>query len=318
MRPKLLTKTCLLAGIGLQLFQAASAQTEQDAIMMNKNQFCSGFLYNHGSWDEYWEGTLKRNNLNMGTVTTQSVMFMANYGITDNLNVMVGAPYVWTNASAGTLHGLKGIQDLSLTVKWRGFNHRFNDKNKLALYVMGGFSTPLQNYVIDFLPLSIGLGSTQLTGRLMADYLYKRFSFTAWGSYNLRSNVTLDRPAYFDTEMHNTDEVDMPNTTNFQLRAGYRGKYLIAEALYTQMNTLGGFDITRNNMPFPSNQMNSSALGVSVKYTIPALTNLSVLGGGNYTLAGRNVGQATNFYGGIFYALYTKKSSRKPVSANIQ
>ncbi len=66
------------------------AQTEGDAIMMNKNQLCNGFLYNYSSWDHYWEGTLKRNNLNLGTVSTQSAMYMANYGITDNLNIIAG------------------------------------------------------------------------------------------------------------------------------------------------------------------------------------------------------------------------------------
>ena len=33
------------------------AQTEQDAIMMNKNQFCNGFIYTYSSWENYWEGT---------------------------------------------------------------------------------------------------------------------------------------------------------------------------------------------------------------------------------------------------------------------
>ena len=120
--------TCLLVGALLASTCQLHAQTETDAIMMNRTQFCAGFLYNHSSWNEYWEGTRKRNNLNLGTVTNQSVMFMANYGITDNLNVMVGAPYVWTNASAGTLKGMKGVQDLSLNVKWRALNYAINKK----------------------------------------------------------------------------------------------------------------------------------------------------------------------------------------------
>lgn len=320
-------KSCLIAIGGLMLFQKASAQTDVDAILMNKNQFCAGFIYNHSSWDNYWEGRLKRTNENLGTITTQSLMFMANYGITDNLNVMVGAPYVWTNASAGTLHSMKGIQDVSLNVKWRGYNHKFNEKSKLAAYLVAGLSTPLQDYVIDFLPLSIGLGSTNLTGRLMVDYKYDRFFATAWGAYTLRSNVKIDRSSYYDTELHSTNEVKMPDMSTFQLRAGYRGKYLIAEAMLTRMRTLGGFDITRNNMPFPSNQMNSSMVGINLKYTLKQHTNLSFLAGagytfrglklnGNYFLDSRNVGEATSFNGGIFYAFYTKKSSRKPTNNN--
>src|SRR5664279_4722533 len=64
------------------------AQTDLDGIMMNKNQLCNGLMYNYNSWDYYWEGNFKRNNQNLGTVSTQSVMYGANYGITDRLNVM--------------------------------------------------------------------------------------------------------------------------------------------------------------------------------------------------------------------------------------
>jgi hypothetical protein len=282
------------------------AQTDFDAIMMNKNQFCSGFMYGYSSWDNYWEGTLKRNNLNLGTVSSQSVTYMANYGITDNLNVMVMAPYVWTKASAGTLSGLKGVQDFNFIVKWRPVVKKFGN-HKLSLYVLGGVGTPLTDYVIDFLPLSIGLGSTNATVRGMVDYQWKKWTATASASYIRRSNVNIDRPSYYDTELRLTNEVKMPDAAQYQLRMGYRGKYLLAEALLTQWNTLGGFDITRNNMPFPSNKMNATMIGASFKYTLPAHVNLSFLVGTNYTVAGRNMGQSLAFNGGVFYAFYFKK-----------
>ena len=286
-------------------------QTEMDAIMMNKKQFCSGFEYMHSSWDSYWEGTLKRTNENLGTVTTQSVMFMPNYGITDKLNVMGNANYVWTNASAGTLSGMKGVQDISIYVKWIPFQTMLG-KGKLTTFVIGGYTTPLADYVIDFMPLSIGLGSTNLTGRAMIDYNYNRFTITGSAAYILRGNVTLDRTAYYDTELHLTDEVKMPDAAQYQLRTGYRGKYLIAEALLTNRTTLGGFDITRNNMPFPSNRMNATSLGVHLKYTLKNFTPLSFLAGANTTLSGRNMGQATGFNAGAFYVLsFAKKVTTK-------
>ncbi len=76
----------------------------------------------HSSWNEYWEGTTKRENKNLGTVTNQSLMFMSNYGITDKLNVLATVPYVWTDASAGTLHGMKGFQDIDLDVKYEFYS----------------------------------------------------------------------------------------------------------------------------------------------------------------------------------------------------
>jgi hypothetical protein len=296
--------------VSFLFFKQAAAQTEIDAIMMNKNQFCSGLMYNHSSWKDYWEGTLKRNNLNIGTVSTQSVMYMANYGITNNLNVMIGAPYIWTKASAGTLTGLKGAQDVAVFVKWRFINKTIG-KDKLALYVVGGLSTPLSNYVKDYLPLSIGLGASTASARFIADYKHNHFVATGSAAFIRRSNIKLDRNSYYDTQLRLTNEVNMPDAANFQLRTGYRGKYLIAEALLTNFTTLGGFDITRNNMPFPSNRMNATMVGANIKYTLPKMTNLSLLGGFNHTLAGRNVGQSTSFNVGAFYAFNIGKKGKK-------
>lgn len=286
------------------------SQTELDAIMMNKNQFCNGLQYTHSSWKNYWEGELKRDNPNLGTVTTQSVMYMANYGITDNLNVMVGAPYIWTKPSAGTMSGMNGIQDISAFIKWRAYQQKIG-KGKLSLFTIGGISTPISDYVIDFLPFSIGLGTTNFTARAMVDYLIGKINITGSASYIKRSNTELDRNSYYDTELRLTNEVNMPDAALYQLRAGYRGKYLIAEGLLLNWTTLGGFDITRNNMPFPSNKMNNTTVGAYVKYTIKQHTNLAILGSANFTIAGRNMGQANTYSAGAFYAFYFNKKSKK-------
>jgi hypothetical protein len=163
--------------------------------------------------------------------------------------------------------------------------------------------------VVDYLPLSIGLGSTNFTGRAMVDYNINRVTVTGSAAYIRRSNVIIDRASYYDTELHLTNEVKMPNAAQYQLRTGYRGRYLIAEALFTNWTTLGGFDMTRNNMPFPSNRMNATTVGLNLKYTLKAHTNLSLLAGANTTLNGRNMGQANAFNAGAFYAFYFKKNS---------
>jgi hypothetical protein len=291
-------------------FNQSHAQTDMDAIMMNKQQFCNGLMYNYNSWDYYWERTLKRNNQNLGTVSTQSVTYNANYGITNKLNIMISVPFIWTNASAGTLHGSKGLQDLSLFVKCEPYSWQ-SGKNKIAVYLIEGISTPLTNYQVDYLPLSIGLGTTNTISRIMADFQHQRFTVTASVAYIWRSNVKIDKTSYYDTQMELTNEVKMPDAAQFQLRTGYRGKYLLAEALLTNWTTLGGFDITRNNMPFPSNRMNMTTVGASFKYTIKQYTHLSILGGANYTVAGRNAGQTRAFNAGAFYAFYVKKNLPK-------
>lgn len=284
----------------------ANSQTDLDGIMMNRKQVCHAIIYDHSSWDHYWEGSFKRTNENMGTITTQSLMYMPNYGITNNLNIMASLPYVWTNASAGTLKGMKGMQDIMVFLKWKALTRSFG-KNRVSLIAIGGASTPTTNYAIDFLPMSIGLGSTNFIARGMVDYERSRLAVTGSASYVRRSNVRLDRDSYYDTELHITNEVRMPNVAMYQLRAGYRGKYLIAEATLTNMNTLGGFDITKNNMPFPSNEMDATMVGASVKYTVKHFTNLALLAGSHYTIAGRNMGQSKAFSAGVLYTFYVGK-----------
>jgi hypothetical protein len=290
---------CLLLSLA---GKQSKAQTDIDAIMMEKGGFCVGPMYMHSSWKEYWEGTLKRNNLNLGTVSMNQYSVMGNYGVTRKLNVLFSAPYVTTKASAGTLHSMKGMQDLSLFVKWRPWQKTLGF-GKLSLYGIAGFSFPLTNYVADYLPLSIGLHSRNLLARVMADYQRGDLFATGSATYVYRSNIKIDRTSYYTTELHLTNEVEMPDGANFNFRAGFRNQRLIAEAVVNNWTTLGGFDITRNNMPFPSNRMNATTLGVNFKYVLPKLPQLSIVAGGNTTIAGRNMGKSTAVYGSFFYVL---------------
>ncbi len=290
----------LLPGVLLTITLGLNAQTDMDGITMRKNNLCAGFQYSYSSWDNYWEGKLKRENLNLGTVSTQMIGFMGSYGVTDKVNVQFGIPWVKTKASAGTLHGVDGIQDLSLSVKYQALQAGLGG-GKLKTFGVIGFSVPVTNYVADYQPLSIGLKSTNLTVRAIGDYEVNKIFVTLAAAYVLRSNVTIDRPSYYTTEMHNTDKVDMPDAANFQFHVGYRGKIIGAEAVLSNWTTLGGFDITRNNMPFPSNRMNATMAGVNVKCNPRALPGLSVMAGGSYVLAGRNMGQSLGISGGLFY-----------------
>lgn len=295
------------------------AQTDMDAIMMGKKRFCVGPMYSHSSWKNYWEGTLKRENLNLGTVSTQVFGLMGNYGITSKLNVLFNVPYVKTRASAGTMHSMDGIQDMSLYVKWMPIETPLLG-GVFSLYGIGGVSVPLSDYVADFLPLSIGLHSKTASARLMADYQTGSFFVTGSATYVLRSNVEMDRTGYYTTEMHLTNEVKMPDAANFNFRTGIRNERLIAEAVVNNWTTLGGFDITRNNMPFVSNKMNATTVGLNFKYVvIPKKNEVSLVAGGNATVSGRNMGQSNTFYGSIFYVFdfnRKAKSTDQPVKTN--
>ena len=302
MKKKTLLRFSLAVAFSLVAVMAKS-QTADDAIMMGKKQWCNGLTYMYSGWKNYWEGTLKRDNKNLGTVSTQSVMFMSTYGITNKLNAIVSVPYIWTHASAGTLHGLKGFQDIEMDIKYQFFATKFGKDQHLSLFAVGGLSTPLQKYENDFLPMSIGLGSTNLSGRLTADYQNGIFFATASSAFVWRSDITIDRTSYYTDQIHYTNKVDMPNQLHSNLFVGIRKPNLIVQAQLLNMYTFGGTDIRRNDMPFASNQMNMTSLGGHVKYFFPFLPNLAVVADADFTVAGRNVGQSQMYSGGLYYVV---------------
>ena len=287
----------------------ANAQTEIDGIMMSKNQLCTGAVFQYGAWSNYWEGTFKRDNQNLGTVSNNNISINGNYGVSDKLNVIVSLPYIATKASAGTLKGQSGLQDLSATIKYMPIEKTI-EKGIYSVYTIAGISIPTTNYVADYLPLSIGLQSRTATFRLMGDYQRGNFFTTVSAAYQKRAAITIDRNAYFTTEMVYSNEVAMPDVININLRTGYRSGRLIAEAILDNQVTQGGFDITKNNMPFPSNTMNALRIGMHTKYTFPSKEALSLVGGFNHVLDGRNVGQTNAIYAGFFYIINFNKKTQ--------
>jgi hypothetical protein len=280
-----------------------SAQTESDGIRMGKNAFCGGLTYSYSFWDHYWEGTFLRDNPNIGNVTSSTLAFMGAYGLLGRLNVIFSLPYITTRASAGTLKGQKGFQDLSLFLKYLALN-KTGGSSRYQLYAVLGGSVPTNNYIPDFLPMSIGLKSSTLNFRLIGDYQVKHFFATASGNFIYRSNIRINRTAYYTTKMIYSSEVYMPNAFSSKLGLGYRNGELIIEGTLDYMNTLGGFDIRKNDMPFPSNKMGMTRTGINLKIPVDKLERLSVVANSFYTLEGRNTGKSLSGMLGVFYIFF--------------
>ena len=285
------------------------SQTDVDGIMMGKRNICGGLVYGYSSWSKYWEGQTLRTNENIGTVSSNSVWAMVNYGISDRLNVIAMVPYISNNASAGTLIGHSGLQDASLIVKWDCYGSKFK-KFFYNFIAFGGFSTPTTNYVADYLPLSIGLQSSNLMGKLMVDIQKDHWFATLSANATSRSNVTIDRDAYYTTELIYSNQVQMPTVLGYNLRWGYRKDAdLIVESVFDCMNTIGGYDIRKNDMPFLSNNMDIYRIGINLKLPIPLVNGLSFTANNMYTISGRNMGKATSFMAGILYQTeFTKRT----------
>jgi Putative MetA-pathway of phenol degradation len=302
-------KTILLSFIMLLCATAQlAAQTFTDGLMMPKKDLCTGFLYSQDQWKDYWEGSLKRDNPNIGTITTTQIMWVGVYGVTDKVNIIGMLPYVKTSASGGTLTGLEGIQDLTVAVKYNLLKKDIGSGN-LSLFGVGSFSTPLTDYTPDFLPLSIGVASTTASGRLTAYYkLNKGWYANASAGYVWRSNVSLDRISYFtDGVSYNTNQVWMPNQITAIYSLGYQKYGIIAEINLSTQNTLGGGDIRKQDMPFVSNRMNFLKVGATVMYYLPKPKGLAVRAQFSYTASGINVGQSTTLTGGLLYTIHFAK-----------
>jgi hypothetical protein len=292
----------------LAISKLAKAQTDADALMIPKNFYCAGVVYGHNSWDQYWEGTFKRTNGNIGTLSSNSYAVVGNYGLTNKIDLLFSVPYITTNASAGTLKGQSGVQDLTAGIKWLAIQNEIG-KGIFSVHAILEGSIPLSNYEPNFLPVSIGVHSKSVSLRGLANYQTGRFFVAAAGQYVRRADITLDQNSYYTDHLIYSNQVNMPDVANALFSAGYRSLKLNVEAILTQYNTLGGFDIRKNDMPFPSNRMNWTTAGGLAKYSLQSGLEFTV--GGNYVLRGRNVGQNTNFFGAVYYIIDFSKKDKK-------
>jgi hypothetical protein len=212
-------------------------------------------------------------------------------------------PWVTTEASAGTASGLSGVQDLTAAVKWEALDTAFTKVGAMKVFAVASGSVPLTDYTPDFMPMSIGSRSKRFSGRLTLNFQAKQGWFVeGTGAYTWRDTVTLDRLSYFtDDRLFLSDQVAMPDVIDYTFRAGYWKHGLYAPVSFTQVITLGGSDIRRQDMPFVSNRMNSSHLDAQAMYYLKKPSNLVVRLGASYTISGRNVGQSTTLLAGLLY-----------------
>ena len=273
--------------------------------MMAKGELLAGNVYTHDSWEDYWEGTLKRRNGNIGEITTRTNAWVANYGLTDRFNVMGAVPYMWTRASKGVLHGDRGLQDLTLAAKYKFMEQTSPTLGTLRAFAAASAGIPMTDYNNELMPLSLGTRSTNVSWRGTLNYQASANWFvTGTAAYSWRSQTTLDREYYFaddSDEFIFSDTVDMPNAMDFGVSGGMMTRRLMAAVFLSRQRTLGGGDIRRQDMPFVSNRMNASKAGVMAMLPIPWHPSLQFQFAVSQTFEGRNVGESTSVTTGILY-----------------
>ena len=103
----------------------------------------------------------------------------------------------------------------------------------------------------------------------------------------------------------------MSDAMEYNLRVGYQKNAWFVEAILNNFNTLGGFDILKNNMPFVSNDMESTQIAAHLRYDIEALKGLALIADVGTTVAGRNSGKSSYYDAGLIYFFNLTGSSKK-------
>jgi hypothetical protein len=282
----------LFVGLGNQLI----AQMPNDHLYMAKKDICAALMYSNISWNQYWENTLFRDNLNLGTVTTQSYMVMAAYGLTDHTNLIASLPYVQTNANAGNLLGQKGLQDAGFWVK-----HRMDIARGLKTHLVAGLTVPVSKYVSEFMPLSIGnrANDLQLRGMLTYQIPNTKLYTNAVLGYHVRGVSQLDRDSYLNgNNMINTSTADVPDAMEASFKVGYLKWDNQIELYVDHFACISGDNMRRNDMPFVTNKTMMTSVGLYGKYQPK---NWGVNARVQRVIQGTNTAQMTTYSVGLLY-----------------
>jgi hypothetical protein len=300
----------------LGCYGSANAQTPNDAIMMEGKQVCVLFEYNYGTFYKYWEGSDLRENQTIATVYRNTVMPMAAIGIVDRLNFYIGVPYIKTKSSdpnGGQFAGAKGFQDLTVALKYQILN-RESESGTFSLLAGVGFSTPISNYLPDYMPYSLGLGAPELSYRAIAQYEMKNgIYFRGGAAYLWRGYAKAEREYYYNDGSYYTPWMDVPNaiTADFSL-----GTWLLEKSLRVELNYLGskstsGDDIRAYNAPQPTNDIEMDRIGVFAHYYFPNIKGLGIAAYHNQVINGKNTARIrTTGIGVTYFFNYLKNKSQ--------
>ena len=287
---------------------ALGGQTPVDALYMNHKQICIAGIYQNNSWNQYWEGLEKRDNQNLGSVTHQSALLMGAFGLSSRLNLMVMVPYITSKASQGSFAGQSGLQDLSVWLKYKILDQPVKG-GKFKGFILGGTSFPISDYVPDYLPMCIGLQTRTATVRSVFDYhLNNGLYLTLRAGFTHRSNIIIDRNAYqVNGRLIYTQEVAIPNVADAGFMIGWRKKKWLTALVLDHFKGISGDDIRPNDMPFPTNKMIGSSLGILLKYQGK---HWGITCSSSNMIQGRNIGKSRFFQVGGLYLFDIKKGSK--------
>ena len=274
-----------------------------DGFMKGQRKASLAIIASQETYTTYYINKTETQNPNLGTVTTQALTAVGTYGLGYDLDLVVTAPYVRTEASAGYFPKQAGLQDVSATLRWEAFDYKIG-KNRLSWLFALGYSVPMQNYVNDAL-VRIGYGSRNLDGRTMLHYKAGPFFITGQYGYIRRGQVSLDHVVntYDPTQINPNSgvKVNVPDVTELVIRTGIMTKQVSIDVWGQQQTPYtDGTDIG-SGVPFPTNAVGFTRVGTTAFLRIVGKVGLTA--GASATLNGRNTGKTTRITGGLVFGL---------------
>jgi len=288
---------------------ALKAQTPSDAILMNPGEICTGLLYEHSSFNEYWEGTTLRENATINRVNRERGELMAAIGLVKHHNLLVSLPYVstWSSMPTGArLTGVRAISDLALAFKSEWLYQEAGPGN-LSVLTTVGLSVPLANYNPDYQPYSPGLRALEFSLRGILEYEFDFGLYVRGTAAHLwRGTAKLDRNSYYyEDEIVYSNQMYVPDAWQYQVVVGQWlfDHGLKVQAQYTGMASTSGDDIRAYARPQPTNRVNFGQVGALAQVYLNKPAGLGALAYFNTTLGGRNAAKITQFGVGLTYII---------------
>lgn len=284
----------------LLLLRQSHAQGLVDGFMRGQRKASFAVTYSQEAYDTYYVNTTEVQNPNLGTITTKSLNLYGSYGLGYDLDLIVAAPYVQAEASAGYWQKQEGFQDISAALRWEAFDYKLGSARLSWLFALG-YSMPLQNYVIDA-PVAIGHGSRNIDGRTMLHFKGGAFFLTAQFGYIQRGQVRLDRIVnYYDPGQLNPNSgstVNVPDVTDAVVRGGIAAKQFYIDGWVQRQTPYKDYGTNIGpGIPFPTNAVGFTRAGANLY--LPIVKKFGLTAGYSTTLSGRNIGKATRVSGGL-------------------
>jgi hypothetical protein len=226
-------------------------------------------------------------------VKIDSQSLYAEYGVTNNFNVVVNLPFITAtgNATEATLKDLgfenkrSGLQDLKIYSKYNFHSYVFG-KNQIDFICVLGVEIPMGYNADEGLQSIIAIGDQATKLNISGIMMYKN-----------QSGI------FASGQIGNTFKNNqVPNALTTETKIGFAAKRFYVDAFFaTQLNSSAGVDILQPGFTgfFPATKVNYTRVGLNAY--VPIKKYVGITAGGNTYLSGRNLGKATGFYGGLVF-----------------